>query len=276
MKLVALDLDGTLFNNEGKITEKTKQEIKRITKKGVHVVISTGRPYNGVPFAQIKDTGIDYAIVTNGSAIYRISTNECLYENCMDFSITEPILRFLLSKEIHIDTYINGEGFTPTRCRHDLPRLNVLPSLKEYILATRTPKDDLLGYVRDCGKKVQKMTLNFYPQPDGTPSYREEVRQFLIANPKIECVCGGYNNLEFTKAGVTKGKALKHLAELLSVSIEQTMAIGDTENDISILNTANIGVAMGNATPEVKALSDYVTTSNEEDGVANAILHFVK
>ena len=115
------------------------------------------------------------------------------------------------------------------------------------------------------------MTLNFYPQPDGTPSYREEVRQFLIANPKIECVCGGYNNLEFTKAGVTKGKALKHLAELLSVSIEQTMAIGDTENDISILNTANIGVAMGNATPEVKALSDYVTTSNEEDGVANAL-----
>ncbi len=275
IQLVALDLDGTLFNHDGIITEKTKNEIKRITNSGIHVVISTGRPYNGVPFAQIEGTGIDYAITTNGAAIYRISTNECLYENCMDFALVEPILTFLLKKRIHIDLYINGKGFTPRYCRENLHKLDVPPSLKEYILATRTPVDDLLGYVRDCGEKVQKMTLNFYPQPDGTALHRDTVYDFLMQNKEIECVCGGFNNLEFSKAGVTKGEGLLHLASRLSVPIERTMAIGDTENDISILQTAHIGVAMGNASPDVKKIADYITASYNEDGVGNAILHFI-
>jgi Cof subfamily protein (haloacid dehalogenase superfamily) len=275
IKLIALDLDGTLFNNEGKITEETKKEIKRVTEQGIHVVISTGRPYNGVPFDQIKDLGIHYAITTNGSAIYYIPKHQCVYENGMDYKTIEPILEFLLKKEIHIDTYMGGEGFTPIRCRENLHRLNVMPSLKEYILATRTPKEDLLGYVRDCGKKIQKTTLNFYPQPDGTFMHREEVRNVLINTPSIECVCGGYNNLEFTKAGVTKGEALLQLADLLSVKQEETMAIGDTENDLSILQAAGIGVAMGNAPVEIQAIADYVTASNLEDGVGKAIAHFI-
>lgn len=275
IQLIALDLDGTLFNHEGKITEKTKEEIKRVTTQGTHVVISTGRPFNGLPFAQIEGLGMEYAITTNGSAIYHIPSNQCIYENCMDTGITLPILEFLLSKRIHMDIYIGGVGFTPTRCREHLNDLQVPPSLKSYILATRTPKDDLLGYVRDCGKKIQKTTLNFYPQPDGTLAHREEVKQYLDSIPDIECVCGGFRNLEFTKAGVTKGDALKYLCQYLSLDIQHTMAIGDTENDLSILTTAGIGVAMGNAPSEIQKMADYITASNEEDGVGKAIAHFV-
>lgn len=275
IKLIALDLDGTLFNREGIITKETKKEIKRVTDLGVHVVISTGRPYNGVPFDQIEGLGIRYSINTNGSAIYYIPEHKCIYEDCMDFEIVEPILQFLLEKRIHIDTYMEGKGFTPTYCRQNIDRLNVMPSLKEYILKTRTPKDDLTGYVKNSGKKVQKMTLNFYPQPDGTLEHRQEVLKFLSENPAIECVCGGFNNLEFTRAGVTKGKALRHLASLLNIPIEETMAIGDTENDLSILEAAGIGVAMGNAPLDIQAVSDYVTASNEEDGVGKAIAHFI-
>lgn len=275
IKLVALDLDGTLFNSKGQITEKTKQEIKRITDRGVHVVLSTGRPYNGVPFEQIKGTGIDYAITTNGAAIYQISTNTCIYENCMDFSVTGPILTFLLSKEIHIDVYIDGEGFTPIRCRENLDRLPFADSMKTYIRATRTSVEDLYAYVRDCGRKVQKMTLNFYPQPDGTRLHREDVRIYLESNPEIEAVCGGFCNLEFSKAGVNKGEGLLHLAELLGVPASETLAIGDSGNDYAILNAAGIGVAMSNASDDIKAIADYITTSNEEDGVAVAISHFI-
>ena len=275
LQLVALDLDGTLFNHDGIITEKTKNEIKRATQKGTYVVISTGRPYNGVPFEQIKDTGIDYAITTNGASIYHIPTNECIYENCMELSLVEPILTFLLEKQIHIDLYIDGKGFTPRYCRENLDKLSVPPSLKEYILATRTPVDDLLSYVKERGQNIQKITLNFYKQSDGTFLHRDEIYNTLSQNKQLECVCGGFNNLEFSKAGVTKGTALTHLANLLSVPMEQTMAIGDTQNDISILKTAQIGVAMGNASEEVKALADYITTSHNEDGVGNAISHFI-
>lgn len=275
IKLVALDLDGTLFNNNGIITEETKAQIRRVTEKGVHVVISTGRPFNGVPFDQIKDTGIDYAIATNGSAIYQISTRKCIYEDTMDFSVVGPILEYLLSKEIHIDTYIGGEGFTPFRCRENIDRLSVHDSLKKYILATRTPVDNLYSYVRDCGGKVQKMTLNFYPQPDGTRLHREEVRKFLESNPNIEVVCGGFNNLEFSRIGVNKGEGLKHLAAILNIPLSETMAIGDSGNDYIIMKTAGIGVAMANASDDILEIADYVTTSNEEDGVGKAIEHFI-
>lgn len=275
IKLVAMDLDGTLFNPEGKITKKTKEELKRIGAQGVHTVISTGRPFNGVPFDQITDTAINYAITTNGSSVYRISDKKCLYENAMTYETYAPILEYVLSKEIHIDLYINGEGFTPVRCRENLGRLAAPDSLKKYMIATRTPLKDLFGYVKDRGEKIQKINLHFYPQPDGSLLYREEVLQYLKSNPNITVVGGGFHNLEIQKAGVTKIEGLKELCKLLNVPIEQTMAIGDSENDYSMINAAGIGVAMANAEEDILAIADYITTSHTEDGVGEAIKHFI-
>ena len=275
IKLIAMDLDGTLFNPNGIITEKTKEEVKRAGQKGVYTVISTGRPFNGLPFEQIKDTAIAYAITTNGASIYRIADKKCLYDNSMSFDIYEPILEYILSREIHIDLYIDGEGFTPVRCRENIHRLDVPESLRKYMIATRTPVEDLMGYVRDCGAKIQKINLNFYPQPDGSLLYREEVLRCLKSNPDIVVVSGGFNNFEISKAGVTKSEGLRELSAFLNVPMEQTMAIGDSENDYSIINAAGIGVAMSNASEDILAIADYITTSNEEDGVGEAIKHFI-
>ena len=241
IKLVALDLDGTLFDNSSHISERNLTAIRSITDKGIHVVISTGRPFEGIPFDQIKGTGINYAITANGSGIYEISTGKCLYENAMDEELVTPILNFLLTRDIHMDAFIGGKGCTPVQ----------------------------------CVETVQKMTLNFYPAADGTLIDRETVRKFLMSNPSITTVCGGYNNLEFTRADANKGVGLRKLAEILGVNPDATMAIGDTENDLAIIEAAGIGVAMGNATDAVKARADYVTTTNTKDGVAAAIEHFI-
>lgn len=80
MKLIALDLDGTLFNNKSQISRENIKAIKEATAAGINVVISTGRPFGGLPFEAIKDTGIRYAITANGSAIYEIDTKKCLYD----------------------------------------------------------------------------------------------------------------------------------------------------------------------------------------------------
>ena len=120
------------------------------------------------------------------------------------------------------------------------------------------------------------MTVNFQTDENGVLIDREDVRLFLASNPDITVVCGGYNNLEFTRKGVDKGQGLIHLANYLGIPIEETMAIGDTENDLEILKTAGISVAMGNSIEDIKKLADYVTLTNEEDGVAHAIEHFLK
>ncbi len=275
IKLVALDLDGTLFDNSSRISERNLTTIRSITDKGIHVVISTGRPFEGIPFDQIKGTGINYAITANGSGIYEISTGKCLYENAMDEELVTPILNFLLTRDIHMDAFIGGKGYTPVQCVETAQKLTVPSSIKNYIITTRTRLDNILQFIHENQLKVQKMTLNFYPAADGTLIDRETVRKFLVSNPSITTVCGGYNNLEFTRADANKGVGLRKLAEILGVNPDATMAIGDTENDLAIIEAAGIGVAMGNATDAVKARADYVTTTNTKDGVAAAIEHFI-
>ena len=275
IKLVALDLDGTLFDNSSRISKRNLTAIRSITDKGIHVVISTGRPFEGIPFDQIKGTGINYAITANGSGIYEISTGKCLYENAMDEELVTPILNFLLTRDIHMDAFIGGKGYTPIQCVETAQKLTVPSSIKNYIITTRTRLDNILQFIHENQLKVQKMTLNFYPAADGTLIDRETVRKFLVSNPSITTVCGGYNNLEFTRADANKGVGLRKLAEILGVNPDVTMAIGDTENDLAIIEAAGIGVAMGNATDAVKARADYVTTTNTKDGVAAAIEHFI-
>ncbi|MBR3811632.1 MAG: HAD family phosphatase [Agathobacter sp.] len=275
IKLIALDLDGTLFNKSGIITAGVKEQLNRAAAQGVKIVISTGRPFNGLPFAQIKDTAIEYALTTNGASVYKIEGKECLFEDGMELETILPILDWILEKEIHVDVYIAGVGFTPVRCRENIYRLDVPESLRKYMIETRTTVEDLRSYVMDCGQKIQKINLNFYPQPDGTFLHREETLKFLKTNIATTVVGGGFNNFEISKAGVTKREGLCFLANYLGTDLVHTMAMGDSENDLSMINAAGIGVAMGNASDEVKAVADYITTTNEEDGVGEAIKKFI-
>lgn len=275
VKLIALDLDGTLFNSQSQISAHNIDTIKKANEAGATVVISTGRPYNGLPFEQLKGSGIRFAITTNGSAIYEIESGKCLFEEAMDEEIILPILDFLLTKDIHMDAFIGGKGYTPVQCVAAGQKLANPPALKHYILNTRVRVDNLPLFIHENQLKVQKMTLNFYPEGDIFKD-REEVRKYLESNPAVTTVSGGYNNLEFTRADVNKGIGLQKMAQLLDIPVAQTMAVGDTENDLAIIRAAGVGVAMGNATAAVKSAADYITTSNDEDGVAAAIAHFLR
>lgn len=275
VKLIALDLDGTLFNSQSQISAHNIDTIKKANEAGATVVISTGRPYSGLPFEQLKGSGIRFAITTNGSAIYEIESGKCLFEEAMDEEIILPILDFLLTKDIHMDAFIGGKGYTPVQCVAAGQKLANPPALKHYILNTRVRVDNLPLFIHENHLKVQKMTLNFYPEGDIFKD-REEVRKYLESNPAVTTVSGGYNNLEFTRADVNKGVGLQKMAQLLDIPVAQTMAVGDTENDLAIIRAAGFGVAMGNATAAVKSAADYITTSNDEDGVAAAIAHFLR
>lgn len=275
VKLIALDLDGTLFNSQSQISAHNIDTIKKANEAGATVVISTGRPYSGLPFEQLKGSGIRFAITTNGSAIYEIESGKCLFEEAMDEEIILPILDFLLTKDIHMDAFIGGKGYTPVQCVAAGQKLANPPALKHYILNTRVRVDNLPLFIHENHLKVQKMTLNFYPE-GGIFKDREEVRKYLESNPAVTTVSGGYNNLEFTRADVNKGVGLQKMAQLLDIPVAQTMAVGDTENDLAIIRAAGVGVAMGNATAAVKSAADYITTSNDEDGVATAIAHFLR
>ena len=251
VSLIALDMDGTLFNGQSEISKEDQDAIREASSRGIHVAISTGRPYAGLPVTLLSGLGVSYAITSNGAAVYHLPDRLCIHESAMEPALVCPIIEELQKKSIHMDAFINGDGFSQRSCEGKIDCLDMPTSIKRYIHRTRTFTDDLAAYIRVHNLNVQKMTLNFYPQEDGTFLYRE-----------------------FTRAGVTKGNGLTLLCSHLGVDIEETLACGDTQNDIDILKTAAIGVAMENALPEVKEIADFVTRSNENSGVAHAIRTF--
>lgn len=275
IQLVALDLDGTLLQNNGQISEYTKQKIHDAVQGGVTVVISTGRPYVGLPLKAAEELGIRYAITTNGAGIYEIPSKKCLKEESFSPEFAAEILQKLLQKHLHLDAFINGEAYTQTSTLEMIPHLSMPESTKKYILKTRTVVPDLPGYIVSHGLKLQKSTLNFEADSNGIYIDRKETKELLESYSQLKVVSGGYHNLEFTKAGISKAAGLHFLCDYLHIPVENTMVCGDTQNDLDILEAAGFAVAMGNATEEIKAAADYVTSSCDEDGVGRAIAKFV-
>jgi len=276
IKLVALDLDGTLFNDKLEITDENKRAIRAAVDAGTHVIISTGRPYVAMPIDKIAELGIRYAITSNGGGIYRLPEKECVFSRCMPPEVIVPIIRHLQTKEIQYDAFIGGIRYRESNRQYIVDRLTQFPEATRQLVRTNaTFVDDLADFIETRGLDVEKMTINFYPLPDGTYKDRDDVWKYLSATPQITALCGGYMNMEYTLAGTTKAMGLRFLADMLGVPMESTMAVGDTQNDADIMQAAAIGVAMGNASNDIKAIADFVTKSNNDSGVGYAIDKFV-
>jgi Cof subfamily protein (haloacid dehalogenase superfamily) len=275
VKLIALDMDGTLFNSQNEISEKDKETLKRATEAGVAVAVATGRAYVELPIEMLYEAGIRYAITGNGSAVYRLPDKECILSDCLDNEVVCTIIRELKQLDIYYDIYVDGLVYCPKSVCHNIRKMDMPESLHEHIERTRIVVDDLEDYIRNCGKSVEKTTLNFAYLEDGTCLGKAESAAILDRYPQVEYLSGGFHNWEFTRAGVNKGTGLRFLAERLSVPMNLTMACGDSENDLSMLRAAQVAVAMENAKPAVKEESNYITLSNNESGVAHAIEHFV-
>lgn len=275
IQLIALDLDGTLFNKEKKITERNKAAIRKAITMGVEPVISSGRPYVGLPVEEMRSMGIRYAITANGAAVYKVPERELLYENCMDYAIVAELVERFRDKEVYYDVFIDGDVYACEDKKYLIDELAMSSPMKTYIKTTRIFKRDFIAYLNDTKRKVQKITIDFCENEDGSLKCHAEIEAIMKEYPNLAVVSGGSNNLEITRIDCTKGRGLQALAKYLEIPIAATLACGDSGNDADILQTAGIGVAMANSEPQVLEIADYVTRSNEEDGVAYAIEKYV-
>lgn len=271
MKLLVLDVDGTLFGSDGKVSRSSIEAMKKAQEKGITIMLASGRDYSSLPLDQLKDVDIPYVITCNGSAAYKTDTKEALYEECLDTEEMQKVFAYVLERGIHLNVQMNGGNYTEKKCQSYIKNMAVPDYVKEVLDETCEPVDDIVEFVRKNEVDILKVTLNFQIKEDGEYLNREEVNQYLKKLPDIHVVDGGFANLEFNKAGVSKASGIRFMSKYLGIPKEDIMAIGDSENDIEMLKEAGLGIAMGNAMDEVIAVADDVTTSNDEDGVAKAI-----
>ena len=131
VKLIALDIDGTLYNKDGVITSYNKEMIRKAVENGITVIISTSTYfYIGLPVDEMKELGIQYAITANGSAVYRVPEKELLLDESMDTNLSVRLLRKLYTQSLHIDAFINGDGYTQFSTSELTNLLDIPDSLK--------------------------------------------------------------------------------------------------------------------------------------------------
>lgn len=260
-KLIALDMDGTLLNSKKEITPLTAQAIARASKAGVVVTVSTGRPIQGVEMYS-KDIDMNVPVITyNGAMVVNGKTKEILYKQELERGDAGKILDFALKLGITACIWSGNQLYgTKLDWRiHEYKKLSgVEPQLmesKEKLLDQGITK--ILWY--DGRDKVQNYIKMMDSETFSSVSY-------CTSNPEF---------LEFFNRKVSKAIAMGRIGEMLGIQREEMIAVGDAANDLPMLEYAGLGVAMGNAAQDIKERVQYVTASNDDDGIAEVIRKFI-
>lgn len=272
IKLIALDLDGTLLTSEKRVSGRTLEVLKECERRGIEIVPTTGRAKQAAPDFVLELPGVHYGIFVNGASIWDLKKQEELFAGCIDWKTAQETARMLRRYPILFDLYLDGKGVCERSFLDRLEAFGVPEVYCRLIRESRIAVDDLSRYLEQTKAQVQKMNLIF---PEGNLQVRHLVRAELEKQSGLLVTSSLPWNLELNAAGVTKGSAVLRLAGHLKLPIGETMACGDGENDLSMLQTAGFGVAMENGASFLKEHADWITLSNDCDGVAEAIKRWV-
>ena len=265
--LIALDLDGTLLDSGKRLTERAKNALRAAAERGIHIIPSTGRFYRGIP-EEVRDLPfVRYAITINGALVLDGLTGETVYSADISKDTALEVMGFLDTLPVIYDCYMDGWGYmTEAMQQRAEDYIDYAPSL-EMVRRLRSPVPELKAFLREQGKGVQKMQLFTRDR-----ALRDGLVERLAARwPELIFTVSLPNNIEINCLDADKGRALLALASRLGIPQEKTVAFGDGTNDLAMLRAAGIGVAMGNAHPDVLAAADRVTADCDHDGVAIAV-----
>ena len=271
IRIIALDLDGTLLDSGKNLSAVNRSALASAAEKGIHVVPTTGRFFGGMPESIRALPFVRYAITVNGAQVYDRATDAAIVREELPLATALAIMRYLDGFDVIYDCYQDNWGRMTQAMQEKAEEYAQCPHYTKMIREFRKPYPDLKDYLAGQGRDVQKIML-FARDP--------AVRDAIAADVKtrfdgLAVSSSTFNNLEFNAASAHKGRALERFAEHFGWTLDNCMAFGDGLNDLSMVRMAGIGVAMANAAPEVLSAANYVTLSNDEDGVAEALRHFV-
>ena len=270
IKAILLDIDGTLTNDEKNITPRTREALLKCQEKGVILVLASGRTANGLSrYAADLDLAHHNGVLVcyNGAKSLNCETGQVYFEQSMTVEQGARVLEHMKNFNVApvIDhgayMYVNNCFFTIERDGKPWYILEYEAHSNNYKLCE---KHDLAAFVDFRINKI----LNA-----GQPEYLQQVAQEMAApfEGELSAMFTAPYYFEFTPLGVDKVRALKDTFEALGIDQSEVMSFGDAQNDLTMIKWAEEGVAMGNAVDEVKAEADYVTGSNNEDGIADAL-----
>ena len=257
IKLIASDKDDTLLNSKTKLSERNAAAIRKAIDAGIVFLIATGRMYVSVkPYADTL--GLDVPLVTyNGALVKGSKSGKVYYEHPLKLETALELLAYCKEKGYYIQSYQGDELWVKeaTEFSAEYTRISGIPA---------TPVGERLYHPETAPYKLLAMT-----KPEEFQKVWQDIQQQFAG--KVVVTSSRDNFLELMEPGVNKWNAVKAVAEVYGIKPDEIMCIGDSNNDLSMIEHAGIGVAVANAKPAVRAAAKLVTVSNDEDGVAQVI-----
>lgn len=270
IKMVGLDLDGTLLTDKKELLPYTKDVLKRALEMGVVVLVATGRPWSGVP-QELRDfPGMRYALTSNGARIIDRDEGKVIEERLLSPELAKKALAVCGGYDTLQEVYFDGQGYAQADKMQQVEKYHKNPNMWEYMRTTRIPVGDIWRLIEEENRGMDKVQALFADMEEKDRAWKE-----LEKIDGLELVASLKYNIEINARGVNKGAGLVALGKLLGIGREEIMACGDGDNDTAMMREAGFGVAMENAEEQVKQAADYITSSNEDEGAAKAIEKFV-
>ena len=286
-KLVAIDLDGTMLNSYGIVTQNTKEVIKKVQEKGVEVIIASGRPIDSIKTIAKEIESENYFISGNGAILYDIKKDEIIYENILKKAKTLDIIKICEENSIYYNIYTEKEILAKSL------NYNVLYYYKENLDKEEKNKthikivEDLYKYLEERNEKIIKITIcdknkSIFNSILKKLKTIDDIEVLEVSHMARKIIRQGteevpieYFYTEISAKNVDKWYAIQMLAEKLNIKKEEIVAIGDNVNDEKMIKEAGLGIAMGQSSPKITKISNYITNNNNEEGVANALKHII-
>ena len=272
IRLLGLDLDGTLLNNKKQVNWLDEDRIKKAMQKGVIIVPITGRPKKGIPESIEKLFHSSYIITSNGAVTTDVKLQKNIDSAYLHSKTVLNIVELIqLQKEkINVEIFADGIGYVQKKQLDVIKELYRGTHLESYFNISRIPVNDINSLIIGRNDDIAEISIM-----TESIAIKNKIKKILVGFDDIKISSSVQTDLEINAKNAGKGMALLRLAKRLGIRNSQIMACGDSGNDIEMLQSVGISVAMSNATEEVKKIANYITLSNEENGVADMIDKFI-
>ncbi len=287
-KLIAIDLDGTLLNSQGEISDENRLYLKKAIDKGIDVVLASGRPIDSVENLSLEIGANKYLISGNGAVVYGIQEKEILYNKFLSKAQVLNIIKMCKDNSIYCNVFTENEIIAESlnynilfyyrenanKDEEKRTKINIVNDMYKYIESSQVEKylkitvcDDSQLIFNSILRKLK--TISDVDVLDVSHMSRK------IIKDGTERIQIEYFYTEITNRNVNKWEAIKYIIEKDGIAPEEVVGIGDNINDKEMIEYAGLGVAMGNSSPDVKAVAKIVVADNNSDGVAEAIKKYI-
>ena len=280
IRIIALDLDGTLLDSEKRLSEVNRAALARAAEKGVLIVPTTGRFFGMMPPAVRDLPFVRYAITINGAQVYDRETDTAIVRDEIPLDMALGVMEVLDRYDVIYDCYRQNWGWMTAALQEKAADYATNEHYLKMVREFRKPVPELKAHLKATANDgdVQKIMLfaRNTQVSDLSSQVLDAIRLELAARfPEIKVTSSTWNNIELNIRTAHKGNALKRFAEHLGLALANCMAFGDGMNDFTMVEAAGRGVAMANAEPEVKRVAKWIAPSNDDDGVAAGLEEWV-